>query len=295
MGTNDLETRELRYSIAVAEELHCGRAAERLLIAQPALSKLIRRLEDRPGVDLRIRSSRGASLTPAGSASLVHGKYALDAVAAAARSARDTGGPTQRPRLVVESGGASAPLTTVLGAHSREPDTQPVEIVFSTHFDTIDYLQDGRADLGRLYVPFDDAHGLEDLTLQTEGRVAVMSSRHRPAGRTTVVLDDLVGEPVLQWKRQAAAGSGPQIEDLAQLIHVVRLERVVAPLALSLIAPVPEGVTCVPVFDAPTNDPVLARPPARTSNAPRSFVHAALSAVDTTQVPTSKIKKEDRP
>jgi hypothetical protein len=77
---------------------------------------------------------------------------------------------------------------------------------------------------------------------------------------------------------------------------LVRLERVVAPLALSLIAPapVPEGVTCVPIFDAPTNDPVLARPPARRSNALRSFVHAALSAVDTKQVPTSKLKKEDR-
>lgn len=292
---NDLETRELRYSIAVAEELHSGRAAERLLIAQPALSKVIRRLEDRPGVDLRIRSSTGASLTPAGSTLLVHGKYALDAVAAAARSARDTGGPAQRPRLVVESGGASAPLTTILGAYCREPDTQPVEIVFSTHFDTIDYLQDGRANLSQPYVPFDNAHGLEDLTLQTEGRVAVMSSRHRPDGRTTVVLDDLVGEPVPRWKRQAAADSGPQIEDLTQLIHLVRLERVVAPLALSLIAPVPEGVTCVPVFDAPTNDPVLARPPARKSNALRSFVHAALSAVDTKQVPASKIKKKDRP
>ena len=72
-------------------------------------------------------------------------------------------------------------------------------------------------------------------------------------------------------------------------------ERVVAPLALSLIAPVPEGVTCVPVFDAPTNDPVPARPPARKSNALRSFVHAALSAVGTKQVPTFKIKKKDRP
>jgi hypothetical protein len=72
------------------------------------------------------------------------------------------------------------------------------------------------------------------------------------------------------------------------------LERVVAPLAMSLIAPVPEGVTCVSIFDAPTNDPVLARLPARKSNALRSFVHAALSAVDTKQVPTSKIKKKDR-
>jgi hypothetical protein len=56
---------------------------------------------------------------------------------------------------------------------------------------------------------------------------------------------------------------------------------VVAPLALPLIAPVPEGVTCVPIFDARRTTPALARLPARKSNALRSFVHAALSAVDT--------------
>lgn len=62
----ELETRELEYVIALADELHFGRAAVRLSIAQPALSKAIRRIETRLGVQLFVRSSRHVELTPAG-------------------------------------------------------------------------------------------------------------------------------------------------------------------------------------------------------------------------------------
>jgi DNA-binding transcriptional LysR family regulator len=94
-----LETRELRYFITLAEELHFGRAAERLGMAQPPLSRSIRQLERRLGVTLFERTSRAVRLTPAGAVLLAEGRSALDALAAAARRAQRAG--QDEPRLVL--------------------------------------------------------------------------------------------------------------------------------------------------------------------------------------------------
>jgi len=118
-----VETRELRYFVAVAEELHFGRAAERLGIAQPPLSRAIQRLERRLGVTLLERSSRGVNLTEAGSALLREGAAALDAVAAAERRTRRAGAANGTPTLVlVTKAGASAELLAkLLDAYAAEP------------------------------------------------------------------------------------------------------------------------------------------------------------------------------
>ncbi len=87
-----VETRELRYFVAVAEESHVGRAAERLGMAQPPLSRAIAQLERRLGAELFVRGPRGVTLTTAGETLLREGRAALAAVEAAERRTRRSGG-----------------------------------------------------------------------------------------------------------------------------------------------------------------------------------------------------------
>ena len=76
----DVHGRDLRYFVAVAEELHFTRAAERLFVSQPALSKQIRSLERQLGAELFVRDRHGVTLTPAGAVLL---PYARDVLGAA--------------------------------------------------------------------------------------------------------------------------------------------------------------------------------------------------------------------
>src|SRR6266850_1213359 len=87
----DLEPRLLRYFLAVANELHFGRAAARLYISQPSLSNQIRSLERTLGTDLFVRTSRQVALTPAGRALLEEAPLALAALERAAEGARLAG------------------------------------------------------------------------------------------------------------------------------------------------------------------------------------------------------------
>src|ERR1700691_2841099 len=214
----ELETRELDYFVAVAEELHFGRAAVRLSLAQPALSKAIRRVEQRLGVQLLVRTSRRVSLTPAGDALLHHGRHALNAVSAAAAGARRAGDVQARLRLVIKPGGDANLLSGILAAYSHQPDARRVDVLFGGGAtDRADYLRDGRADVGLLYAPFDDLTGLASETLFTERRVAILPRGHRLAARTELRLADLEHETLPRWKGVGwtgapdGDGSGPEV------------------------------------------------------------------------------------
>src|SRR5829696_2311030 len=112
-----MELRHLRYFVAVAEELHFGRAASRLRIAQPPLSRQIRDLEREVGTALFERVPRGVELTPAGRAFLPEARQTLSQAERAQRTAQRAGrGEIGRLRVgFVEAAAYSGILPDVLG------------------------------------------------------------------------------------------------------------------------------------------------------------------------------------
>ncbi len=276
MGMDLLEIRELRYFVAVAEELHFGRAAARLSIAQPALSKSIQRIESRLRVQLFDRTSRSVALTSAGAALLEHGRHALNAMTIAVQNAQRAAGD-EPLRFVIKPGGDANLLSGILAAYAQHPCARQVDILFSGATDRTDHLRDGRADAALLYAPFDDLTGFAAETLHVEDRVAVLPERHRLAARDSIDPAELDDEVFPRWPGVPDAGNGPEIADGAALVALVRIGRVVAVVPRSLITPAPPGIVCVPVPDAGPSRIVIARREHDHRNHVTALVTAATS------------------
>jgi DNA-binding transcriptional LysR family regulator len=273
----ELETREIEYFVAVAEELHFGRAAERLMIAQPALSKAVQRLESRLGVRLMDRDSRRVRLTPAGEALLQRGREVLAAVSLAASSARRAGHADAHLRLVMKPGGDAELLPDIVAAYSQQPGAREVDVLFGGVSDRIEFLRDGRADVALLYTPLDDLTGLRHVTLLAEERVAVLPRGHRLARRRRLRLADLEGETLPRWKGLGQAGAGPEVSDMSQLTHLITLGRAIALLPPSALGPAHPDLLRIPVTDAEPSTLVLAWTRASDSPAVAGFVRAAIA------------------
>lgn len=161
----------MRYFVAVAEELHFGRAAQRLGIAQPPLSRTITQLEQRLGVPLLKRTSRKVTLTEAGSVLLAEGRAILGALAAAER--RTQHAATSRPSLVLaaKAGASGELLAKLLDAYAAEPGAVAVDLLLCES-QPQQTLHDGQADVALLHQPFDSTAELDTEILNTEGQVA---------------------------------------------------------------------------------------------------------------------------
>ncbi|MFC9062961.1 LysR family transcriptional regulator [Streptomyces sp. NPDC057074] len=282
-----METRELEYFVAVAEELHFGRAAACLAIAQPALSKAIRRLESRLGFKIQERDRWHGALTRAREALLHHGRHALNAVGAAAERARRAGDRQDRLRLVIKPGGDANLLSGILAAYAGRPDARQVDILFGGATDRADHVRDGRADVALLYVPFDDMAGLDHETLMVEGRVAILPPDHRLASRSEITLADLAQETLPRWKGVRWTGApearpGPEVTDAVEAMQMIRLGRAVAILPRSLAQPMQPGLVHRPVIDAPNSELVLAWAQDDRRSLVASFVAAAVDAAGAT-------------
>ncbi|MFF4185291.1 LysR family transcriptional regulator [Streptomyces sp. NPDC001691] len=254
-----LETRELRYFVAVAEELHFGRAAERLGMAQPPLSRAIQQLERRLGVCLLQRNRRGVSLTGAGEVLLHEGRAALDATTAAARRTRRAGGadsPRHRLVLAVKAAASHELLQKLLDAYAAEPDSAEIEVLPCGLCEQEELLRDGRADAALMHTPWNSLAGFDSEALVTEGQVAVLPAGHPLAAHETLSLadvSDVPGLPLARWPTRGtyAPGPGPEIHNQTQLAQLIALGRTVAVVPDSARSWLWAQHAAVPLADAP--------------------------------------------
>ncbi|MEV0700881.1 LysR family transcriptional regulator [Saccharopolyspora sp. NPDC050389] len=194
----DLEVRELRYFRAVAEERNFSRAAERLGMAQPPLSRAIRQLERRLGVQLLERGNRQVTPTTAGLVLLGEAVRVLDAVTAAAHRTRRAALDTPTVVVTAKPGVATDLLRRIAETYGKRPDAARVEIIISGYGEEPAMLRTGRADVALLGSPNTDHHGLDREPLTSEPRVAALPAGHELARHGSLSCHDLVGLPFPQ-------------------------------------------------------------------------------------------------
>ena len=195
-----MELRHLRYFVAVAEERHFGRAAQRLHIAQPPLSQQIRRFEAELGEPLLYRTTRSVELSPAGEVLLERGREILAAVDAAVEDARRAA-RGEYGRLAIGFTGSSTYATLPAVAAALREELPGVVLDLRGELLTpaqVARLLDGTLDLGLLRPPVRD-RDLRTEVLSSESLVAVLPESHRLAGAEAVQLEMLASDPFVTY------------------------------------------------------------------------------------------------
>jgi DNA-binding transcriptional LysR family regulator len=295
-----LDLRRVRYFVAVAEELHFGRAAARLYITQPVLSRQIRLLEQELGIQLFERSSREVTLTVPGEQLLEDGRMLLSAAEAARR--RCVASSEARATLTIGFWGHEwiAPALRRFATEFPAVDAQLRRIAWD---DQIDVLHDGRVDVAFVALPV-DTRGLELLPFQRDQRVAALPVDHPAADRSEISIDDLADDPVIiqggateEWNAfhnvdPRPDGSHPRRGPVAGNFQE-KLELVAAGAAISFLPEsvakhyIPPGIVYVPVPDIPPIEICIAWKPERSSRLVDGFMRAVRSSGSTSsaQVP----------
>jgi DNA-binding transcriptional LysR family regulator len=275
-----VESRPLRYFVAVAEELNFGRAAERLGIAAPALSRAIAQLEAQLGVRLFDRSTRHVELTDAGRVLLDQARPALDSLDAAGRRAQRATGPRRRLVLTLKADLEGGLLEPILAAFRAEPEAVPVEVSFSDLTDGAGRLRDGRADVALIFTDF-DPEGLDFEVLLEEPLFVALAATDPLAARESIGLADLAASHEstaagrLWWP--ASSGGRPSFDGLGEMVQLIELGELIAFLPESVAARYPRpGMVTRPLLDQPPGRLVVAWPRSATSPATAAFVRAAV-------------------
>jgi DNA-binding transcriptional LysR family regulator len=282
-----MEVRLLRYFVAVAEERHFGRAAARLHMTQPPLSRAIRRLEADLGVVLLIRSAAGVELTAAGRALHAEAGTLLEqSEQARARVIAAAGGATVTVGTLGDSAGEFG--TSLAAAfRARHPEVT-VRLREADFTDPTTGLRHGLADVALTRMPFDDT-GIAFRTLRSDPVGAVLAAGDPLAGRDALRLADLADRPWPQlpegtdpiwrdyWNGAAATGTrlaGPVVRTVNECLQAILWNGGVGVAPLG--HPLPDGLACVPLTDMPPSRLVVAWPATRDDPLLRSFVEIAV-------------------
>jgi DNA-binding transcriptional LysR family regulator len=267
-----VELRQLRYFVAVAEELHFRRAAARLHISQPPLSQQIARLEDELGCRLLSRTRRRVELTPAGEAFLRDARAMLDELDVAVATVKRI--ETGQAGLLRVSFVGSALLSIVPGiiqSFRRARPSVEIELRERSTLDQLRALAGGLLDVGLVRPPIDADESLAAEVVMRERTVAAIPSGHPLAQRSRISLRSLAAEPLVLFPRDqapgfhdlltgrlAATGRSPHVvqyaPEMTTIIGLVAAGIGLSPVPASVARLGLEGVTYRPLTGAPATE-----------------------------------------
>lgn len=191
-----MELRHLRYALAIADELHFGRAAARLHIAQPPLSQQIKQLEDEIGVRLFDRSHRRVRLTDAGAAFMAEARRTLASAERAADAARRAArGEVGRLAIGYVSSAAYQLLPALVRAFRRRAPDVTLALEEMSSSEQSRALAARALDLGIVRRPPPVEPGLAGTVVRREPTVLALPRDHALAPRRTLRLRELAREP----------------------------------------------------------------------------------------------------
>lgn len=200
-----MELRHLRHFVALAEEEHFGRAAERVFVVQQALSNSIRNLEDEVGVPLVLRTTRRVQLTPAGREFLIGARETLaQAAQTVERARRAARGEVGHLTVGFVSGLAFGGLPEIVRSFRELYPNVSVELRELTAQEQEAALRGGQIELGLMLLPVRDP-GLDSRPLWRQPLVAALPAGHPLARKRRLKIGDLAGERFVFFPRHLRA------------------------------------------------------------------------------------------
>lgn len=211
-----IELRHLRYFIAVAEELHFGRAAERLHMAQPPLSQQIRQLETELGFELFHRTRRRVELTEAGQIFLKECRKIFQQLDLAIQKGQQASrGEIGQLSIGFVSSAAYNVLPEILQSFRTQAPDVTLELQELTSDQQLTRLRAGRLDVGFVRPPIADEQ-FASITVFQEDLAVALPAQHPLAAEEVVPLRSLTSEPFILFPRPLAPGLYDQIISLCQ-------------------------------------------------------------------------------